>query len=328
MTLSPAPTSGCSFASLALSAFLLAAAALPAAASASTLASADHLLQAGHVDEAINELHALPPGGPMHLLLCRALYSKVQIDDAVHECEAAVAAMPGSSTAVDWMGRAYGRKADLSGPITGLRLASRVHDAFETAVRLDPHNGEAVNDLSEYYIGAPGVVGGGLDLAYALADRSAAALPQNAHRIRALAAQKSGDNAKAEAEFRAAVAVANQPNAWVDLGHFLANRKRWPEAIDALQHAIAADHHPEASYVDAAEILIKHKQRLDLAEQWLRAYIDGNAKTDAAPLALAYTNLATVLAAQGDKNGARLEAGKALTLASNYAPAQKVLHSL
>ena len=37
-------------------------------------------------------------------------------------------------------------------------------------MQLDPHNGEATGDLFDYYLNAPGMLGGGLD-------KAAAALP-------------------------------------------------------------------------------------------------------------------------------------------------------
>ena len=48
--------------------------------------------------------------------------------------------------------------------------ASKAHRYFEKAVELDPKNLEAMNDLFEYYLEAPGFLGGGFDKAQALAD--------------------------------------------------------------------------------------------------------------------------------------------------------------
>ena len=71
-------------------------------------------------------------------------------------------------------------KAEHAGPIAGLSLALKVKAAFEAAVALDPRNGAAANDLSEFYIDAPAMIGGGLDKTAALADHVAAQLPQQA----------------------------------------------------------------------------------------------------------------------------------------------------
>ncbi len=52
-----------------------------------------------------------------------------------------------------------------------INLAKRARSEFEQAVNLDPHDGEALTDLGEFYSSAPGVVGGGNDKAQALVPR-------------------------------------------------------------------------------------------------------------------------------------------------------------
>ena len=45
---------------------------------------------------------------------------------------------------------------------TATGLASKARQNFERAVQLDPQNREALSDLFEYYLEAPGFLGGGL----------------------------------------------------------------------------------------------------------------------------------------------------------------------
>lgn len=293
-------------------------------------ADADRALMMGRLDEAVKLLHEIvaanPKDGAAHLLLCRAFYAQESPDAAVGECEAALAnGLADDSRAQDWMGRAYGMKADRSGPFTGLSLAKKVKLAFERAVQLDPENGAAANDLSEYYIGAPAIVGGGLDKASALAARIEARLPQQAHRIRALAARKKKDFVAAEREFRAAVGVAGRADAWTDLGNFYAHRGQSDQAVAALQKAVEADAANDASLFDVASILGAIHREPHMAEHALRQYLASNAMSDAAPAFKAHYQLGKLLAASGDKPAAKLEYRAALALAANYAPAREAL---
>jgi tetratricopeptide (TPR) repeat protein len=314
----------------ALFATVLLLAALPCAAA--DHGGAELALMQGRVDEAVatlrSEIAKNPKDGASHLLLCRAFYSEAMADPAIAECEAALQILGSNSEAQDWMGRAYGMKADHSGPLGGLNLAHKVRVAFETAVTSDPKNGAAVNDLSEFYIGAPGMVGGGLDKATALATRVEALLPQSAHRIRGLVAEKHKDYDAAEREFHAAVEVAGRPNAWVDLGQYYARRKDADKAVDALQHCLTADRTLDASMVDVASILNDIHREPKLAERTLREYLDKGTKSDAAPAFKVHVALGKMLAATGDKAGAKIEFEKALALASNYAPAKKAMQGL
>ena len=77
--------------------------------------------------------------------------------------EKAVAADPSNSEYQHWLGRAYGRRAETSSPFTAPGLASKARQHFEKAVALNPRNQEAVSDLFEYYLEAPGFLGGGFD---------------------------------------------------------------------------------------------------------------------------------------------------------------------
>ncbi len=294
--------------------------------------AAERALLLGRVDEAASILHeriaANPADGAAHLLLCRALYAQELPNPAVKECEAALAnGLAGSSQAQDWMGRAYGRKADNAGLFEGLKLAGKVKTAFETAVELDPGNGSAANDLSEYYVGAPAIVGGGLDKATALADRVAARLPQPSHRIRALVAEKKKDYTTAEREFRAAVSVAGHADAWTDLGDFYSRRGQNDQAVAALHKALEVDTAKDASLVDVASVLYTMHREPQMAEHALREYLTSNAKTDAAPAFRAHHQLGQWLSAGGDRVAARKEYAAALALASNYAPARKALQA-
>jgi tetratricopeptide (TPR) repeat protein len=327
----------------AIVAMLLAAALLPAASGKhqpTPLELANQSLQQGQLDDSVRRLQALlGPGsadadpsagklqGQAYLLLCRAHYAEEQTEEAVAACERSADKLH-SSESEDWLGRAEGMKAGNAGPISGFNLARKVKAAFEEAVALDPHSGDAINDLSEYYVNAPAIVGGGVEKADALADRVAADLPQQAHRIRAIAAEKRRDYGTAEREYRAAVSVHMLPNAWADLGGYYSRHKQEDKAIDALKQCLAADRMHDASIVDAASILNEMHREPQLEEQMLRLYLAGNAKTDAAPVVRVHLLLGQLLAANGDKARAKIEFQASLDLAANYAPARKALHDL
>jgi tetratricopeptide (TPR) repeat protein len=293
------------------------------------LSESEKVLLQGRADDAVARLQTLiaanPQDGRAHLLLCRAFYAEELTDRAITECEAALATQPNDSKTQDWMGRAYGQKADRSGPFAGYKLASKVRASFETAVQLDPRNDDAVNDLGEYYVSAPPIVGGGVEKALALANRAEPQLPQTAHRIRALAAEKQHDNATAENEFKAAAAVADHPDAWFDLGHFYFRRNQKDQAIEALHHAIDVDRAHGPALVDVASILARLHTQTDVAENVLRTYLASNAKTDAAPAFKAYVELGHLLEGDGDKQGAQTQFQTALALAHDYAPAKKAI---
>ena len=294
-------------------------------------AQADALLQQGRVDEAGNllrqALSAQPGDAKAHQLLCRVYYAQDMADSAVHECELATSNAPTESEHQVWLGRAYGLKASQANPLIAYGLAKRVRSSFELAVQLNSANVHAMSDLGQYYVAAPGFVGGGLDKAETLAGQMQSRFPAQAHRLRGFIANKRKDAATAEAEFRAATA-GKAPEAFIDLGQFYEEHGQPDKAVAALQAGIAADPMKDAALVDAASILTTAQRAPELAEQLLRDYLSSTAKSDSAPAFKVHVQLGDLLHHRGDSAGARREYAAALAMASNYAPARKAMQGL
>lgn len=295
-------------------------------------AAAERALMQGQIDDAVARAQRLatidPKDGQAYLLMCRSFYAEAHTEEAIDACTKATELLPKSSEAQNWLGRAAGMKAERAGPISGLRLALKVRAAFEAAVALDPRNGDAIDDLGEFYIDAPAIIGGGLDKAAMLANQAEPVQPQPAHRIRAMAAEKRKDYGTAEREFRAAVAVANRPGAWDDLGAFYRRRKQYNQAVDALKQGLSANSAKDASLVDAASLLYRMHRESGLAERALRDYLSSGVKSDAAPAIKVHVMLGKQLASEGDKAGAKIEFEAALRMAAGYAPARQALQEL
>jgi tetratricopeptide (TPR) repeat protein len=285
-------------------------------------APAYRALQEGRMEDATTLLSATlavnPSDATAHQLLCRVAYAQNQAGPAIAQCELAVSNDPSSSVHQLWLGRAYGLKARHAGPIAGFSLARKVQASFARAVDLDPGNVAAINDLGEYYVAAPFIVGGGADKARALAARVMPRFPAAAHRILARLADADNDLATAESEFKQAVAVQRSPEAWIDLAQFYQSHSRPDDALAAVKSAIAADRAHDAALVDAASILTAAHRGPDLAERCLRDYLASRATSDAAPVFKVHLQLSRLLAARGDTAGAHKEIETAAALAPAF----------
>lgn len=176
--------------------------------SARAVESPQSLLVAGRVDQAIQilepELHESPTPETYNLL-CRAHLELTEWDRGIPFCEKAVALAPRNGVYHLWLGRIYGEKADHAGFLSAAGLARKVRTEFERAVELAPGSWEARTDLAEFYLEAPGIVGGGKDKALAQAEQLEALNPGVAHWVRARLAEKNKYDAEAEREYRAAI---------------------------------------------------------------------------------------------------------------------------
>ena len=178
------------------------------------------MLAAGRVDEAIRSLQGQisvsPDSADSYNLLCRAYFALGDFDHAVSDCEKAVSLDGNNARYQLWLGRAYGEKADRVNFLSAASLAKKVKNSFERAVALDPQNAEAHVDLAEFYLEAPGVVGGGRDKAAAQGELLAKLNSPKAHWVYARIAEKEKDSAKAEREYRAEIdADHGSADAWL-----------------------------------------------------------------------------------------------------------------
>ncbi len=118
------------------------------------------------------------------------LFRQGNLDGAIAEFNAAVAAQPESTMAHLWLGRALGRKIEKAGPLQAMLMVRDVRREFEQAVALDPNNVDARLDLLEFYLGAPRSFGGGIDKAERQAEAIAKLDPAMGERAHALIEEK------------------------------------------------------------------------------------------------------------------------------------------
>ncbi len=198
--------------------------------------------------------------------------------------QAAVEERPNSADYFDWLGRAYGKRAETSNPLMAPGLASKARDAFEKAVQLDPKNADALSDLFDYYLEAPGFLGGGYDKAMAIAERTAQFDPSQAYFEKAKLAQKHKEFGSAEEHLRQAINIApHQVGHLLALARFLANEGRTKES-DAV-FLEAQTKHPNAPQVlfAWASVLVKQKRDLPQAKTMLQQYMQASLTPDDPP---------------------------------------------
>jgi tetratricopeptide (TPR) repeat protein len=309
---------------------ILAAFMLPAIAAAAD--SASDLLAAGRVDDAITalsvQLNSAPNDPASHNLLCRAYFAVGNWDRAITACEKAVSLQPNNGEYHLWLGRTYGEKADASSFISAAGLAKKVRNEFERAVQLEPDSVSARTDLAEFYLEAPGIVGGGQDKARAQSAVIAKLNPAKAHWIQGRIAEKNKDQATAEQEYRAAIEASHGgANAWLNLALFYRKAGRLDDMHEALKKAASAPMDQPEVLVDAASTLLRANRDLPFATQLVRRYLSSST-VEQAPQFKAHYLLGNILEKQGDKEGAAKEYQSALTLAKDYGRAREALNRI
>ena len=256
-----------------------------AATNISDMERARGLYQKTDYSGALKVLGGLPEkNGDAYALMGQAQFMNGEYKRAAESFEKAIAQDPQSSHYVHWLGRAYGRQAESASPFTVPGLAVKTRQAFEKAVAMDPSNKEALNDLFEYYMDAPGFLGGGLNRAQDLVARIARIDEAEGMYAQAQLADKRKDFNSAEQKLRRAIDLApRQVGRVLDLAKFLAKRGRVSESDQVfVQAAKLAPNNPQVLY-DRAALYIKQKRNLDEAAALLEKYINSPLTPDNVP---------------------------------------------
>jgi tetratricopeptide (TPR) repeat protein len=286
------------------------------------------LFSAGRMDEAVRVLnervHLSPTDAEAYHLLSRANFHLKKWDDAISYGEKAIQLNPTNSEYYLWLGRAYGEKADSSSFLTAAGLAKKIRQNFEKAVALDGNNVEARTDLAEFYVEAPGFMGGGTDKAAAQAQAIASKNAARAHWVNAKIAEKKKDNAAAEREYQEAIKADPDADYYLNLASFYRRTGRLNDMDTTVAKAISGGHKKKNALFDAATLLYQAQRNLPTAANLVRTYLS-NGPTEEAPAFEAHYVLGQIFEKQGDKNAAASEYRSSLTLASNYSPAQEAL---
>jgi tetratricopeptide (TPR) repeat protein len=297
---------------------------------ASVANSAQDKLTAGRIDEAITELNdrlsSAPADAESFNLLCRAYIALEDWDRAESSCRKAVALDPNNSRFHLWLGRVYGGKADRANFLTAAGLARKVREEFERAVQLNPKDIDARLDLAEFYLAAPGIVGGGEQKARAQAQSIAPVNPARAHWVYARIAEQKKDAATAEREYHQYIDLSNgDAEAWLNLALFLRRQKRFNEMEQAIVQLSQAPMPKLDVLVEASQMLYRAGRSYPFAIELLHRYL-ASGPVEAAPAFKAHYLLGMLLEKQGGKKAAAEEYRASLSLVRNFGLAQHALN--
>lgn len=226
-----------------------------------------------------------------NFLLGRDYFSLGDFKKSMESLEKAASEDVSNSEYQDWLGRAYGRRAETSNFVAAPGYASKARQSFERAVLLNPKNSEALSDLFDYYLEAPGFLGGGYEKAMGVADKIAAIDPSEGYFAKAQLDQKRQNMQEAESHLRLAIASApRQVGKLLALAKLLSKEGRTQESDAMFQKADQISPNTPRVWFTWADTLIQEKRNLPEAKTLLEKYIqapltpDDPPKTQAAKL--------------------------------------------
>lgn len=261
--------------------------------------------------------------------LGRALVAQDELEKAVVSLERAATLDPASSEIQQWLGRALGFLAARANVFRQASLAPRVRRAFERAVELDANNVEARLDLLEYYVQAPGIMGGSLEKARAQASEIARRDRMRGYRAAGRIADKDKHFEAALAEYaRAASEFPDrlEPALWAANVHVA--RKNYGKAFEALEGFLARNPSNMPACFHLGRVAAMSGDRLERGEECLTRYVAYEPKKDEPQRPLALARLGQIYEKKGDRPAAKRAYENALKLDGSLKDAKDGLKRL
>jgi tetratricopeptide (TPR) repeat protein len=188
--------------------------------------------------------------------------------------EKAAAMEPENAQLLNWLGRAYGRRAETSNPFTAPGYASKARQMFEKSVAIDPGNKEATGDLLDFYLDAPGFMGGGTEKAEALVKVIARVDPAEGHYAQAMIDERRKQYDAAEEQLRRAAEIApRQVGRVMALAKYLAKRGRIDESEAMFERAARMAPGDPRILFERASTYVQEQRNLGQAREMLERYL-------------------------------------------------------
>jgi len=287
------------------------AATAPASGQTRDVAGAVALFEAGRLSAAKEAFKALAQARAHDAVpptyLGRIALTQNDPGEAADWLERAVALDDTSSLIHTWLARAYGGKAERSRAFGRVRYARRLRDELLRAVELDPANAEARSMLVDFYVQAPGLMGGSRERAEAQLAELRRRDPWRAYASAIRLHRRDHDMAAVEREQLArARDFPDSAQARFELGLLYAELEQYSRAATVLEPLASATPPHRAALYQLGRIGAISGERLDRAEWALVAYVRG-ASTDDKYLAAAHWRLGMIYERLGDPAHARTE---------------------
>jgi tetratricopeptide (TPR) repeat protein len=306
---------------------------LPQLQQSGNLNEAIHLYQRGKFKEAVRFLEQLKKPSPdeheIRFWLGKSYIKIRKWGDAVKEMEKAVELEPSNSQYHLWLGRASGFHAEHSSFIRAPFRARRVVKEFEIARDLAPEDLDVRFDLLEYYLNAPGFLGGGKEKAEAEAEVISKLDPKKGYNARATIYRKNENWELTRKELtQATIDYPNDADAWKDLADYLLDRRDFADALNCAQKALALNAESKQSQLIVAASEIRLQKNPEHAAEILQDLAGGTLADEEPAFETVYYWLGEYYLAKGDEAKARQAFESALDFDPDYSMAKDSLSRL
>jgi tetratricopeptide (TPR) repeat protein len=238
-----------------------------------------------------------------------------KLERATDAFERAVGAADGSAVAHYWLGRAYGAQAQGASVFRQPGLARKTKAQFDRAVQLDPDYLEAREGLLQFFLVAPGVMGGSSERAVEQATEIGRRNPYRGALARARIASRRKDTAAVAGAYRELTTTyPDSTVGWTSLFALQVQQRRHDDAQQTLAGLLRARPDARVALYLTGRFSAESGRELERGEQALRRYLASPAAPGEPAPAAAHWRLGMVLERLGRRDAAQAEYREAVAL--------------
>lgn len=274
-------------------------------------------------------LKASPDDAAAHYWLGRAAFAESRWGEATGHFENATKAGPKTSLYFEWFGNALGNEARAASKLRQPFLAKRMKAAWETAIQLDPETVEARASLIQFYVQAPGFMGGSKEKAFATAEEIKRLNPLRGwEEIGRLHERDKRWNEAEQAYLAAAALPAERPFMQFRLALLYASSGQYERSLETYEALAKAHPEERAALFAIGRVAGLSGLRLERGAEALQLYLSQTPKATEPTVANAQFRLGVIRERQGRRDDARAAYQTALGLDPKHKDASAALKKL
>jgi len=249
----------------------------------------------------------------------RAAMQARKFDEAATSFERAVELNPNRSEYHLWLGHAYTKQLASANFIRKGMIGRRIGPQYDKAVELDSSSVAAAEARVDFYLEAPGMVGGGVDKAKAEAARLTRLNAYAGGFARAKIAEKEKLPEQTESEYRGLMrSFPDSTRPVAVLATLLQSRERYPEAFDLIDARLARFPNDTVMIYQLGRVAAISGHEMTRGEAALRKFLSLLGVSDPSSRANAHFRLGMIREKQGDVANARVQYDSAIVLNPRY----------
>jgi len=228
-----------------------------------------------------------------------------------------------------WLGIAYGQKAQKAGFLKKAGLAKKMKKEIERALELDPDNVDAHFSLMQYYLYAPGFMGGSVEKAREQAEEIKKRAPQQGHRAFVLIYEKEKKYYLAEKEYLSMI-DADPENLILqyEIGYWYQRTKQYDKAFRIFETILKMDPEEMNAYYQIGRTAALSGKNLSRGAECLKKYLQTPPEKNNPSFAWAHYRLGMIYEKGGKLSLAKQEYQITLSYDVSYEEAKKALKRL